>query len=918
MTTVQADFVYVGSPQLFSGWSEIFAGVWQAPDVGVVDFGTSVCDGHAPADGEIFVAFNVNVGATDQWKQQIFQVVDCGYHVVLGLPVNSKPTIKRAPGYEGGAAYVTGLRVYAKNGTLYAGQWLSLLTVPPVLLDQDAVTWRVDNIYPPTMNNAWTGRGIGNDTYAVQKTAAADFLALYPDFPTLDQATQDAIIADLNRLMAQVMGNAVITHAPGYGGTVTTAPNTGAGFDLPIPSFVVMVDGAGAFSSLWWKSGIPATAWVQVAGVSGGGGGGGVTLSSDIPLPDGIGNAGDLASGQATAKGHIHPANPAPPPPALATSTLYTAKVGASLFRGDVYCPFKSSEVLFPCYIPDPTVALVQADFVYQGDYGCLGRIFPVWNELSPGVWQDSYPALGSYGTFASQCDGHAPADGEFFIAYNFTPDPGDIRKQQIYQVVDCGVHVVGGSTVYSKVTVQRAADYQDGSAYVAGLHLYVRNGLLYAGKWFHLLTAQPITLDTTDMYWEVLSSYTPSAAKSEILSTNQLASEGAPTTLMVADSPAWSTYEPNGLQIGPTFTSKPIGHTSIPAGPFGASLLLRNSVSATTFAEVRWWIKHVDDTTDAPFLSLWSSPIVDTYDSVYDFQTNFAGLTILATDRVECGVFAHGANDPHTGVVLYWTFQDSARTSRFTVTWQGNETYGGPFSNASLWHIEPPTNVVWMFREGWVACLSNGPIDPSTDSYGILIHLKGGVTIRAGLTSALDGLVLRTYTLAQLGYYNQEIIGIDGVLTGADKSFQLIGHFAFTAIDLSEVPEPVPTPEIGPLSLDFGGDLSAARSTPWVAVNSWSCRVSLGIGWPAGIIGAIGCELSGHGLTGTAGAPLPLTGLTQPAGTAATALVAGIRPKGASFIRFTWTPGVGNSGTGKSFTDESGVNGRLPTLGQP
>jgi len=479
-------------------------------------------------------------------------------------------------------------------------------------------------------------------------------------------------------------------------------------------------------------------------------------------------------------------------------------------------------------------------------------------------------------------------------------------------------VHVVGGSTVYSKVTVQRAADYQDGSAYVAGLHLFVRNGLLYAGKWFHLLTAQPITLDTTDLYWEVLSSYTPSAAKSEILSTNQLASEGAPTTLMVADSPAWSTYEPNGLQIGPTFTSKPIGHTSIPAGPFGASLLLRNSVSATTFAEVRWWIKHVDDTTDAPFLSLWSSPIVDTYDSVYDFQTNFAGLTILATDRVECGVFAHGANDPHTGVVLYWTFQDSARTSRFTVTWQGNETYGGPFSNASLWHIEPPTNVVWMFREGWVACLSNGPIDPSTDSYGILIHLKGGVTIRAGLTSALDGLVLRTYTLAQLGYYNQEIIGIDGVLTGADKSFQLIGHFAFTAIDLSEVPEPVPTPEIGPLSLDFGGDLSAARSTPWVAVNSWSCRVSLGIGWPAGIIGAIGCELSGHGLTGTAGAPLPLTGLTQPAGTAATALVAGIRPKGASFIRFTWTPGVGNSGTGKSFTDESGVNGRLPTLGQP
>ena len=397
-----------------------------------------------------------------------------------------------------------------------------------------------------------------------------------------------------------------------------------------------------------------------------------------LPLPNGTPAVG---SGRTYADiFHIHPLTPSPPPPpgspadpVVATSTLYTAKVGASLSRGEVYCPFKSSEVLFPCHIPDPTLALVQADFVYNGDYSCLGRIFPGWNELSPGVWQDSGAAEGSGGTFASQCDDHTPTDGEFFIAYNFTPDPGDIRKQQIYQVVDCGIHVVGGSTVYSKVTVQRAADYQDGSAYVADLHLLVRNGLLYAGKWFHLLTAQPITLDTTDLYWEVLSSYTPTAAKEELLSAAQMVSEGANSRTVAADSPAWSSFEPAGLQIGPTFSSKPLGVTSIPAGTFRARLFLRNSVAgATSFAEVRWWVKHVDGTIDAPFLTMTSGPVTATYNDFFEVTGTLAApVTTVSTDIVQNGVFAHGSNDPSTGVVLYWTFQEPTRTSHFTVTWQ-------------------------------------------------------------------------------------------------------------------------------------------------------------------------------------------------------------------------------------------------------
>jgi hypothetical protein len=45
--------------------------------------------------------------------------------------------------------------------------------------------------------------------------------------------------------------------------------------------------------------------------------------------------------------------------------------------------------------------------------------------------------------------------------------------------------------------------------------------------------------------------------------------------------------------------------------------------------------------------------------------------VTTVSTDVVQCGVFAHGSNDPSTGVVLNWTFQEPSRFSRFQVTWQ-------------------------------------------------------------------------------------------------------------------------------------------------------------------------------------------------------------------------------------------------------
>jgi hypothetical protein len=121
----------------------------------------------------------------------------------------------------------------------------------------------------------------------------------------------------------------------------------------------------------------------------------------------------------------------------------------------------------------------------------------------------------------------------------------------------------------------------------------------------------------------------------------------------------------------------------------------------------------------------------------------------------------------------------------------------------------------------------------------------------------------------------------------------------------------------MGQNRLDFGGDLSAARATPWFGLLGVDV-FSLGIGWPVNITGTLAVELCDHGTKGVAGSVYSSAITTQPAGTANAVTAIGIQPKGALFGRVTWTPGAGNSGEGKFLTDDSGVAGTLPILGMP
>jgi hypothetical protein len=166
------------------------------------------------------------------------------------------------------------------------------------------------------MNQSPTGNAIGNDTIGLaddgtvlspgQVKFGRDYLAAH--LSSTKPFLTDAENLELALGMAKLAGNAVITHVPGWE-RITFDPTTEdhtvtparIGFDRPVPAMVSQEDGDGVLVAVWWKFGAGAKDWVLFAL------GAGLELTNELPLPDGIADPGDVASGQATAKRHVHP-----------------------------------------------------------------------------------------------------------------------------------------------------------------------------------------------------------------------------------------------------------------------------------------------------------------------------------------------------------------------------------------------------------------------------------------------------------------------------------------------------------------------------------------------------------------------------------------------------------------------------------
>jgi hypothetical protein len=154
------------------------------------------------------------------------------------------------------------------------------------------------------VNDTPTGRALGQDTYDAQVTEGLAFLqSLNGALPNAAQAAALAV------LMAKIAGNATVTHVPGWvritfdpsSGTHDDPEAPGTSFNRQIPAVAQQVDGSGNFVALWWKTGAAATAWQRIDSQDS------VTLSTELPLEDGIADPGATSSGEATAKEHVHP-----------------------------------------------------------------------------------------------------------------------------------------------------------------------------------------------------------------------------------------------------------------------------------------------------------------------------------------------------------------------------------------------------------------------------------------------------------------------------------------------------------------------------------------------------------------------------------------------------------------------------------
>ena len=200
------------------------------------------------------------------------------------------------------------------------------------------------------------GKPLGDAIFALQKAMGDAFKRDHPSDGPLDP-DQIAIDAEaFAKLLSEETSKLLIQYMVAYAGKVTTAPNTGAGQDYPIPTVLMQVDESDGFVAVWWKSGPVATDWRNLLG-----GGTGFPGYWDAPTtPIGSNDPGD--SPLVSHGNHSHEGQD----PAVVESTLHTAVVPDPRNHGQVACVYA------------------------EPGTGEFAGLFTDWTEIAPGVMQRS------------------------------------------------------------------------------------------------------------------------------------------------------------------------------------------------------------------------------------------------------------------------------------------------------------------------------------------------------------------------------------------------------------------------------------------------------------------------------------------------------------------------------------------------
>lgn len=333
---------------------------------------------------------------------------------------------------------------------------------------------------------------------------------------------------------------------------------------------------------------------------------------------------------------------------------------------------------LFPCDIPDPLLRGDAVGLLPHGSGVGFGDGFTWFVIPGQSRWQAGMagPLVPYGGTLQAQ-------DGDLIFAWSSVPYGAyEPQSYGLYRVVDCGFHwvptpghpetLMGQST---KAVIERASSANTPAGLCHGMtvHIVGRDAVEHNGDYFTLTTADPIVVDTTALTFTYSPTYTSGAV------TNLL----TPAQTAVADSLMWSSgvacsnggYVANDVAffVDGQFVTKAgtPGAATIPAGPWTVYAKLRvTSPDLVTPPRVdfKFRVKHVDNSTDADFLTCSSPPLTSSVDAIYSFQGNLAApATIVPTDRIEMRMFGHATGTTVQSIVLTW--QNVTRDTRVVTT---------------------------------------------------------------------------------------------------------------------------------------------------------------------------------------------------------------------------------------------------------
>jgi hypothetical protein len=101
--------------------------------------------------------------------------------------------------------------------------------------------------------------------------------------------------------------------------------------------------------------------------------------------------------------------------------------------------------------------------------------------------------------------------------------------------------------------------------------------------------------------------------------------------------------------------------------------------------------------------------------------------------------------------------------------------------------NLSSPPGVAWLLRDGLVTITKGGePASPTTAVYMLTLVLTDGSTLSTAVSSAKDGMSLRTFELERLGYRSQLVAQI--IVTAATSGpvpVRVVGTFWVTPVTL-------------------------------------------------------------------------------------------------------------------------------------